>query len=142
MNLAARDPLDVEHEQAVVEQQRVTRLHLPRQILVVEADSILGAKRSAGVENKLLSGAQRRFAALEFSDADLRPLQIGHDRNVAAELGSGLTYQLRAREMIFRRSVREIEAHDVDAGDQHALEHQRFTRRWSERGNYLRAAWH
>ena len=126
VNLAARHALDIEHDQTVIQQQCVTRLHLPRQVLVIEPDPVVIAERGARIEHEFLAPAQRSPPAFELPDADFRPLQVGHDRNVAAELGRGFTNQLRARQMVVRRPMRKIEAHDVYARNQHALEHQRL----------------
>ena len=142
MDLAAFDPFDVEHDQAVVEQQRIAAADVFRQILVVEPDTLLVAQFDARVEHERGAGAQRDAPALELADPDLRPLQVGHDRDVAADAAQPPRAHVGALEMVFGRTVREVEAHDVDTGGKHALEHERIARRGAERGNDLGAAWH
>jgi len=83
-----------------------------------------------------------RAAALEFADADLGALQVGHDRDVTPDLRGSLAHELRAHQVILGRAMGEIEAHDVDAGRQHAFEHQCIARCGAQRGDDLRAAGH
>ena len=53
-------------------------------------------------------------------------------------LRGDLAHQRRAVDVVLRRAVREVEAHDVDAGADHALEH---LRRRSTRGRAWRRSW-
>ena len=57
MDLAAFDPIDVEDDQSVVEQQRVAGAHVLRQVLVVEADPVLVAAFGRRVEDEWCTGA-------------------------------------------------------------------------------------
>jgi len=65
-----------EHDQAVVEQQRVARPHVLRQAFVIEADALVVAQLAAGVQDELRTRLEHCLAMLELADADLRPLQV------------------------------------------------------------------
>ncbi len=116
--------VDVQHDQAVVEQQGVAGLHVARQLLVVEADRGVVAEFVArAVEHELLPGRQLGLAAFELADADLRALQVGHDRHRApGALGRGAHHR-RAIDVVLRGAVREIQAHDIDTGGNQPLQH-------------------
>ena len=77
----AVDGLDVEPDQAVVEQQHRAARDVARQLLVVEAGARRVAEFAFGVEDERLPGLQRDLAVDELADADLRALQVGHDRD-------------------------------------------------------------
>ena len=131
--------VDRQAQQAVVEEQRVAGPHVARQLLVVEADALARAELGpGGVEDELLAGDERRLAAFDLADADLRALQVGHDRDLLADLGRDLADQRRAVDVVLRRAVREVEAHHVDAGADHPLEH---LRRCSTPGRGWRRSW-
>ena len=67
--------------------------------------------------------SSRTLPPRELADADLRPLQVGHDRDLAAELLRALADATRALDVVGARPVREIEADDVHAGGEHPLQH-------------------
>jgi hypothetical protein len=73
-------------DQAVVQQQHGAARNILRQLLVIEADAFGVAELAFGVENELLAGFQRNLAVRELADADLRSLQVRHDRDLGAEL--------------------------------------------------------
>jgi len=53
----------------------------------------------------------------------LGALQVGHDGHDLAHAGSGLAHQLGAVDVVLRLAVREIQAHHIDPGFQHRIEH-------------------
>ena len=126
VNLLALHRIDRELEQAVVEQQRVAGFHVARQVLVVQADTAVVAQLAAGrVEDELLAGLEHRLATFELADANLRPLQIRHDRDFLARPRSDFTHEFGASDVVLRGAVREVQAHDVHAGANHAFQHFR-----------------
>ncbi len=52
----------------------------------------------------------------ELADAQLRALQVGDERDRAADLGGDLTDEPRALGVILVLSVRQVQANGVDAG--------------------------
>jgi len=142
VNLAADDAHDVEHDETVVQQQRVAGPDVLRQVVVVETDAPLVALLGVRVEDEGCSGPQSHAAVFELADTDLRALQIGHDRDVASDARGRLADMDRALQVILGRPVREVEAHDVDTGGQHPFQHQRVARRGAERCDDLRASGH
>ena len=52
----------------------------------------------------------------ELADAELRALQVGDERDRAADLGGDLTDEPRALGVILVLSVRQVQPHSVDAG--------------------------
>src|SRR5205085_12158465 len=51
-----------------------------------------------------------------------RALEVHHDPDRALDLAAALAHELRALHVVFGRAMREIEAHDVDAREEHAFE--------------------
>jgi hypothetical protein len=76
------------------------------------------------------------------ADADLRTLQVGHDRDLLADLAGRLANECGAVDVVLRLAVREVEPHDVNAGADHALEDFGRARRRPERGDDLGGAVH
>ena len=97
--------IDVEHDQAVVEQQHVAGPHVARQLLVVEADASLLPSSAARRRARTRCPLEQHLAVLELADADLRALQVGHDRDLAADLARGFAHQLGALDVVLRRAV-------------------------------------
>ena len=122
-DFAAVHRFDAQPDQAVVEQQHRAGRDVARQLLVVEADAVFVAKLAVGVEHEGLAALEGDLAERELADADLGPLQIGHDRDLAADRLRRVADQLGALLVIGRGAVREIQAHDVDAGSEHARQH-------------------
>ncbi len=67
-----------------------------RQLLVVEADAFLVAELAGRVERELLARLEHDLASGELADADLRALQIGHDRDLAAQRSRCVAHHARA----------------------------------------------
>ena len=132
--------LDLEHDLAVVEQQHVARPHVLRQLLVVEAGTRLVAELALGIQDEPVARVQGDAPVLEFADADLRPLQVGHDADGAPGLAAQVPDELGARTVVVGGPVREVHPHDVDAGADHAFEHHGVARCGPERGDDLGAA--
>ena len=57
LNLTANHAFDVQHDQAVVQQQRITSFDFAREILVIEAGAVFTAERCAGIKNEFLPRA-------------------------------------------------------------------------------------
>ncbi len=113
-----------------------------RQLFVVEPGALVVSKRAFGVEDERRPGLERRLAAFELADADLRALQVGHDRHFAPQRARGVANHARASFVIGGDAVREIQAHDVDAGGEHAREDVRRIAGRAERGDDLGCALH
>jgi hypothetical protein len=93
-DLRTSDALDVEDDAPVVEQQDAAGRDVTGEILVVEADALVVAQFALGVENEALALSSQALAFGEFSNADLRPLQVGENADRPADAGSHLTHQL------------------------------------------------
>jgi len=133
--------LDVEADQAVIEQQHRAGGDILRQLLIVEADARGIALLAVGVEDERLPGLQADLAFGEFSDADLRSLEIGHDRDFASQGARAIAHHLCALDVVRSTAMRKIEADDVDTGRQHPLQHGRLAARRSQRGDDFGIAW-
>ena len=117
----------------------VTSGVLPPQLLFAYPGYVRAAR---GIEDERLALLQRDAAVLELADADLRALQVAHDRDRASNGARDFADQLGAIAVIVSSSVREIEAHDIDACAHHPLQHRGVARGGPERGDDLRAAKH
>ena len=137
VNLLADHPIDLEDDAPVVEQQHVARAHVLGQVLVVEADAFLVAELAARVEDEVIAVLEKDLAFLELADADLRALQVGEDADRTADLGRDLADAVGPPNVVFGAAVREVEAHDVDAGADQRFEDERIARRGAEGGNDL-----
>ena len=134
----ALDLVDAQPDEPVVDQYLVALLeHVPdhgrgnRQLAV--GRSLLRCDRDpvAAVEDDRL---------LELADAQLRPLQVGDERDRAADLGRDLPHEPGPLGVAVVRAVREVEANGVDAGlDQRTQALARIGRR-PERRHDLRSA--
>src|SRR5690606_939337 len=76
----------------------------------------------------------------ELADADLRALQVGEHADALPYPVGNLAHARNDGGVLLGGAVREIHAHDVDAGAQHALEDLGRGRRRAERGHDLRGA--
>ena len=142
MNLLAAHAGHFEFQAAIVEEQDVAIDDILGQVLVIEADTFLVAERALGVEDEFFAGHEGDPACLEFADANLRPLQVAQDADRAPELGCRRANPLGTRPMIVGRAMREIHAHDVDAGLHHAVQNFRRGGGGAQRGNDLGMAGH
>ena len=71
----------------------------------------------------------------ELADADLRPLQIGHDADGAPGLVRSSAQQGDALLVIIHRAMRKIQAHHIDAGLNQAAQWCWIRRRGAEGGD-------
>ena len=105
----------LEADLAVVDQQRVARLHVAGQALVRRpalvdvADHVAGGDREGGALLEL----HRPVA--EGLQPDLRALQVGEDADRVAGVVGGLTHQAVDRLVVGVRAVAHVEAGDVHA---------------------------
>ena len=133
-----RNLLDAEPDEPVVDQHLVAGLqHVPdyrrrdRQLAVARRLLRTDLDLVARVEDDRLG---------QLADAQLRPLQVGDERDRAADIGRDLAHEPGTLGVPFVRAVREVEADRVDARlNQCAQALARFGRR-SERCHDLRLA--
>jgi hypothetical protein len=143
VHLLAAHGVHRQHDQAVVEQQRVAGAHVARQFLVVQAHGVdvarLGALR---VQHEGLAVDQHHLAVGELADADLRALQVGHQRHRLAHLVAVRAHQVRTVDVVLRLAVAEVQPHHVDTGADQALQHLGVAGRGAEGGDDLGGARH
>jgi glutamine phosphoribosylpyrophosphate amidotransferase len=58
---------------------------------------------------------------VQLADPELRPLQVGDERDGTADLGGDLAREPRALGVLGVRAVREVEANSIDAGGSTAI---------------------
>ncbi|MCY1538559.1 hypothetical protein D9M68_741070 [compost metagenome] len=115
--------VDDQHDQAVIEQQRVAGLHVAGELLVVQAHAFEIAQLGArGIEHEFFTRHQHHLALGKLAHADLGALQVGHDADLAARTLRRLTHQGGAVDVVLRGAVREVQSHHVDAGADHRLQ--------------------
>ncbi|MCY1413004.1 hypothetical protein D9M71_284260 [compost metagenome] len=136
------DFLDAHYHAAVVQQQFVTDAAVLDQVRIVDADHVLGAgvARMAGGEAEGVAYGQFDALVGELGDADLRALQVAEQGDEAAVLGGQFAYQLGAGAVLVGGSVGEVQAGDVDAGDDELFEDLRGVAGWAKGGDDLGAA--
>ena len=138
------DELDVEHDLSVVEQQRVARRHIARQVLVGDAypglRAALGIERGVERERRALVELHAPFA--KALDADLGAAEVEQHADAARGALRRLAHQLQAPPAVGDRAVRGVEARDVDAGAQHLGQYLEVVSRRSDGGDDLGAPRH
>jgi len=137
MDFLAAHQHDFQLQAAVVEQQDVAADHVLGQVLVVEADPLLVAERAGCIEDETVADGQSDLAALEFADADLRPLQVAQDADCPTELGGRGANALGARLVILGAAMRKIHPDDIDAGLDQTFKNLRRRRGRPQRGDDL-----
>jgi hypothetical protein len=138
----AADRLDAQANQPVVEQQDDAGSDVVGQLLVIESDAFLVAQVPRGVERELLAGLEHDLAGSELADADLRALQVGHDRDLATQRSRRIAHHARAPLVVRRGAMRKIQPYDVDAGSEHSRQHVGGAAGRTERGDYFGRALH
>ena len=135
--------IDRQHQQAVVEQEGVTGLHIARQFLVIQAHSRFIAKFGAlGVEDERSAVDQLDLAVLELADANLRALQVGHDGYLLAGCPGRFAHHRRPVDVVLRLAMREVQAHHVHTRPDHPLQDLRRVGGRAEGGNDLGGSGH
>ena len=129
------DFFDDELDEAVVQQQHRVARNVLRQLFIVESDAVLVAKLAFRIEHEALAGLERNFSFRKLTNANLRPLQIGHDADLARQRSPDLAHEPRALELILGRPMREVEAYDIDAGCNHSMQYSGIAARGTERGD-------
>ncbi|MCY1301758.1 hypothetical protein D9M70_513900 [compost metagenome] len=94
----------------------------------------------AGGEAECVAYGQLDALVGELGDTDFRPLQVAEQGDEAAVLGSQFAYQLGAGAVLVGGSVGEVQAGDVDAGDDELFEDLRGVAGWAKGGDDLGAA--
>ena len=88
---------------------------------VLEQVRALGAQAIAvradvSIEDEVIARLKVNLAVGEFSDANLRTLQIRQNADWTANFCGNPADLFRQPDVLFRRSVREVQAHDIYAG--------------------------
>ena len=126
VHLFAAHRIHREHDQTVVEQQQVARLHVAGQLLVVQAHAVdvawLGAR---SVQHELGTGFQKHLAVGKLAHADLGALQVGHDGHFAPGTLGGSAHRGSAINVVLRLAMAEVQPHHVDTRSDHRLEQLR-----------------
>ena len=118
-DLVALDAIHHQHHAAVVEQQLVAHAAVLHQLWVVNADDA-GRARFLGMDARQgegLAHLQLHQLVGEARDADLRSLQVAHDRDVSALPRGDLAHQARAFAVVVGAAVRSsVEPHPARPG--------------------------
>ncbi len=138
----ARDLLDLEHDEAVVEQQRVARNDVVGEISIRASDGVLvaGIRVHCHVERELIAFDEHHGPGLERLDADLGALEVAHDADMAADLLGHEPNARDARRLIGGRAVREVDAEHVGAREDQLLDDGGVVGGWPQGGDDLGAA--
>ena len=124
VHVLAVDGLDLEANQAVVDQDDGALLSLRRELLVVEGD-VGGVAEPVlagglGGDGDLVAGVDLDLGvALEQAGADLGALGVEQDADGLADLGGAAAHTLDAALMLLIGAMGEVEAGDVHARLQH-----------------------
>ncbi len=122
---------------AVVEQQAVAGFERGEDLRVREIDAGDVAGGRVGVQHEELAGGERDLMVGEDADAQLRALQVGEDgdRPPAFELDLADDLDERAQPIVI--GVAHVDAEDVGAGLEQALDRVPGGRCRTEGGEYL-----
>ena len=123
MDFTADDLVDRQDDQSIVEQQDVGGAQVARQLLVVETAALDVAQFAVfapfRVEDEGGAVFQENLAVLKLTDANLWPVQVGHDGHFAAAQGCRFAHHAGAVDMVLRLAVGKIQAHHIDARTYH-----------------------
>ena len=115
------DGRDHELHQPVIDEDAMADLHLARQRRKGRGDDLrVPHHRFRGDDERL--PVLQLHDALDVADTDLRPLNVADDRHVAAEVRGRLPHELDDARPLARRAVGEIEAEDIDAAGEQAVD--------------------
>ncbi|MCY1438517.1 hypothetical protein D9M71_547200 [compost metagenome] len=109
---------------AVVEQEFIAHAAVPDQVRVVDAHHFLvaGVTRMGDGEAEVVAFLQFDALVGELGDADLRALQVAEQGDEAAVLGGQLADQSGACLVFLGAAVGEVQAGDVQPGDDQLLQ--------------------
>src|SRR5215475_16195507 len=113
MNLPARNSLDRQLQQTVVQEETVTGLYDSRQVLEAHGHALLSANGFLYGQYELLAGMQLNRLWFDRADPDLWPWEVGHDRHTAANGLRCRADALDALRMTGEIAVREVKPRDV-----------------------------
>ena len=141
-DLAARGRHHAQLEVAVVEEDLVPGRDVPRQRVVGGGDPLRRAlDRLVGGDGDALALLQLDgSAALEPPGADLRAGEVLEDGDRPPDRGGDLAHVADDLQVLRLIAVGEVEAHDVHAGLDQALEHAALARGGADGGDDLGAA--
>ena len=124
MHRLAFDRRDIQHDQAIVEQEHIALFNFARQLFVIQTHGMHIAQLGAvTIQHEGCAVFQKHLALRKLAHADLRALQIRHDRHHAARAARGLAHHMRPVNMVLRGAVAEIQADHAHLGANHGLEH-------------------
>lgn len=83
---------------------------------------VAGLAGELGIKTKTITINEGDWAVLKTGDTNLWPLQITEDGDGAAVLTSNSAHLLGAIVVVLWAAVREVEADDVDAGENQAFQ--------------------
>jgi hypothetical protein len=138
--IIAIDPDDVEHHLAVVDQELVAQLQRGDEFRVGDGDDVGIVRRGGGAKPEFGRHADIGLPTGNVADAEFRSLQVGEQRDGAADGFFGFTCGGDAGGVAGVVAVREIEAEEIDAGAEEFLHLERAIAGGTERGEDLGAA--
>jgi hypothetical protein len=134
----ARDLVDAQADEPVVDEDVVAGLqHLADDR---GRDGQLAVRRELFRADDDVLPAHEEPRLRQVADAELRALEVGDERDRAADLRRDLAHEPRALRMLLVRAVREVQPHRVDARADEVVEPVGRRRGRSERRDDLRSA--
>ena len=131
---------DAQHQLAVVEEQPRADCQSREQLAVRQLDARRVAGRFVHVEHERRALDQFDRPAAEFADAQLRPLQIGEDRQRAVDLLFERADMRDQRGARLGSAVAHVDAEGVGSGEEQRADRVERVRRGAERRENLDAA--
>ncbi len=141
MQFIGRGVVHAHYHAPIVQQQLVANTAILDQIRVIDTDHFLGAgvARMGDGEAELVAFLQLDALVGELGDADLRALQVAQQCDEAAMASGDLTDQLGPGTVLVGAAVGEVQAGDIQPGDDHLLQHIRRTAGRAQGGDDLGA---
>ena len=110
---------------AVVQHERVPRLDRFEDLVVRQENAFAVAERLIAIELENRPGRQLDAPGVEIADAELRALQIGEDADRMAMARRAGAHGVVKRFGPIVRRVADVDAEDVNAGNEKTLDHFR-----------------
>jgi hypothetical protein len=137
--LRRRALLDAQLQPSIVQQQAVAAADGARQVLVRRRHPSFPAFEITHADEQLVAGVKiDGFSSHERPRANLRTAQVLQNRDASLRLACRLPNTLHERAVAVARSVREVQAEDIDAGRDELAKRRVTAARGPERRHDLR----
>ncbi|MNG95227.1 hypothetical protein D3C79_542560 [compost metagenome] len=135
---------DNEFYTPIIKQQNIAAKAIANQCLIINSNgfSCTSFFVHTCIENKTLPFMQGNLAISEAGDPNFRTLQISKNCNEAAMLRREFAYHFCTSDVLMGLAMREVQAHNIDTGQNEIFEHSGRLSRRTKGGDNLGSSQH